>query len=103
MPSDRPRESVMFSVCSRTSVQLRARPAEGRPSIGWDTEDYFMVTTPVLCSVTEAAHCLGIGKTKAYELIADGSLDTVSIGSRRLVKVASIHRLVESFSMGRAA
>ncbi|WP_198507722.1 helix-turn-helix domain-containing protein [Qipengyuania seohaensis] len=57
----------------------------------------------LLCSVPECAQVLGIGKTKAYELISDGSLETVSIGSRRLVKVASIHRLVESFDIGRAA
>lgn len=63
-----------------------------------------MATTPViLCSVTDAAHSLGIGKTKAYQLISDGSLETVSIGTRRLVKVASIHKLVESFNIGAAA
>ena len=60
-------------------------------------------TQAILCSVTDAAHCLGIGKTKTYQLISDGALETVSIGSRRLVKVASIHRLVESFDIGRAA
>jgi excisionase family DNA binding protein len=36
---------------------------------------------------------LGIGKTKLGELIASGELDTVRIGSRRLVKIASIKRL----------
>ncbi|MBX7533548.1 excisionase family DNA-binding protein [Qipengyuania sp. 1XM1-15A] len=63
-----------------------------------------MVTTPkLLCSVTDAAHSLGIGKTKTYQLISDGSLETVSIGTRRLVKVASIHKLVEAFNIGAAA
>ena len=61
------------------------------------------IQPPLLCSVAEAALSLGIGKTKAYELISDGLLDTVSIGSRRLVKVASLHRLVEATSMGKAA
>lgn len=58
---------------------------------------------PVLCSVSDAARSLGIGKTKAYELISEGLLDTVSIGSRRLVKIASIHKLVEATNMGEAA
>ncbi|MXO49223.1 helix-turn-helix domain-containing protein [Erythrobacter vulgaris] len=58
---------------------------------------------PVLCSVTDAARCLGIGKTKAYDLISEGLLETISIGSRRLVKVASIHRLVEAPNIGEAA
>jgi len=51
---------------------------------------------PVLCSVADAARMLGIGKTKAYSLIDEQLLDTVRIGSRRLVKVASIKRLVET-------
>lgn len=58
---------------------------------------------PLLCSVTEAARTLGIGKTKAYELISEGLLETVSIGSRRLVKVSSIHKLVEAANMDEAA
>ena len=57
----------------------------------------------VLCSVTDAARCLGIGKTKAYDLISKGRLETISIGSRRLVKVTSIHRLVEAANIGEAA
>lgn len=47
----------------------------------------------ILCSQAEAGKVLGIGKTKLGELIASGELDTVRIGSRRLVKIASIKRL----------
>lgn len=50
---------------------------------------------PVLCSIADAARMLGIGRTKAYELIEDGSLTTITIGTRRLVKVDSIKRLAE--------
>jgi excisionase family DNA binding protein len=48
---------------------------------------------PILCSQAVAGAMLGIGKTKLGELIASGELDTVRIGSRRLVKIASIKRL----------
>lgn len=58
---------------------------------------------PVLCSVADTARILGIGKTKAYELITDCQLETVTIGTRRLVTVASINRLVERANMGEAA
>lgn len=58
---------------------------------------------PVLCSVADAARALGIGKTKTYSLISEQLLDTVSIGSRRLVTVESIRRLVEQAQMGEAA
>lgn len=58
---------------------------------------------PILCSVGEAARALGIGKTKTYSLISEQLLDTVSIGSRRLVTVESIRRLVEKAQMDEAA
>ncbi|AOL94498.1 helix-turn-helix domain-containing protein [Porphyrobacter sp. LM 6] len=58
---------------------------------------------PVLCSVAQAALALGIGKTKTYELISEGLLDTVTIGTRRLVTVESIRRLVEKAQMDEAA
>lgn len=51
---------------------------------------------PQLCSVREAARALGIGVTKTYQLIAEGLLDTMQIGTRRLVTIASIKRLIES-------
>lgn len=53
----------------------------------------------VLCSVPDAAGALGIGLTKAYELITDRQLETVKIGSRRLVKIESVKRLVENAAM----
>lgn len=43
-----------------------------------------------LYSINETAHALGIGRTKTYELIADGVLKTITIGRRRLVKAESI-------------
>lgn len=47
----------------------------------------------VLCSQAEAGKMLAIGKTKLSELIATGELETIRIGARRLVKIASVLRL----------
>lgn len=58
---------------------------------------------PVLCSIAEAARSLGIGKTKTYELISDNMLECVTIGTRRLVKVASIKKLVNTGTTDKAA
>jgi hypothetical protein len=58
---------------------------------------------PVLCSVADAARTLGIGKTKTYSLISEQLLDTVSIGTRRLVTIDSIRRLVEKAQLDGAA
>lgn len=50
---------------------------------------------PVTTSVKNAAELIGIGRTKTYELINEGKLETINVGRRRLVKTASILALVE--------
>lgn len=50
----------------------------------------------VLFSVRETAGILGIGRTKLYELIGGGQLETVKIGKRRLVRASSIRAIAES-------
>lgn len=52
-----------------------------------------------LLSIQEAAHALRIGRSKTYDLINAGTLVTVSIGRRRLVRVDS----VEALARGEAA
>ncbi|HZU63185.1 MAG TPA: helix-turn-helix domain-containing protein [Novosphingobium sp.] len=47
-------------------------------------------------SIAEAARALSLGRTKIYELIDEGRLDTIKIGRRRLIKVASIRALLEA-------
>ena len=61
------------------------------------------IMDPVLCSIADAARMLGIGRTKAYELIDEGSLATITIGTRRLVKVDSIKRLADGPAARNAA
>jgi hypothetical protein len=39
---------------------------------------------------------IGIGRTKGYELINDGTLETVTIGKRRFIKVSSLQSLAEA-------
>lgn len=51
---------------------------------------------PVTVTVAGARSALGLGTTKLYALIRDGDLDTIKIGRRRLITVASINRLVAS-------
>lgn len=47
----------------------------------------------LLCSRGAASRALNLGSTKTDELIAEGALETVRIGRRRLVKIASVKRL----------
>jgi len=48
-----------------------------------------------LVSVRDACLLLGVGQTKIYQLITEGLLHTVMIGSRRLITMASIDALIE--------
>lgn len=46
------------------------------------------------CSIAEACSAAGFGRTKLYELIDDGAIETTKIGRRRLVRVPSLLRLL---------
>ncbi|MGQ0431319.1 MAG: helix-turn-helix domain-containing protein [Microthrixaceae bacterium] len=48
----------------------------------------------VLLPVRTAAQMLGIGRTKAYELIGAGELELVHIGRSALVPAESVHEFV---------
>ena len=45
------------------------------------------------CSVAEACKAVGISRSKFYELISGGEVQSVTIGRRRLVSVPSLHKL----------
>lgn len=51
---------------------------------------------PLVYSVSDAMRVSSLGRTKLYELINQGVLDTIKIGRRTLVKAASLHQLVET-------
>ena len=46
--------------------------------------------------VKEALEMSSLGKTKLYELINSGALDSVTVGRKRLIKVDSLRALLEA-------
>jgi len=42
------------------------------------------------CTIREACQAVGMGRTKFYELIKGGELQTISVGRRRLVQGPSL-------------
>jgi excisionase family DNA binding protein len=50
------------------------------------------------CTIAEACEVTGLGRTKLYELIAEGHLATTTVGRRRLVLVRSLLSLLEIHS-----
>jgi hypothetical protein len=47
------------------------------------------------CTIAEACDAAGLGRTKLYELIGRGLLDTITIGRRRLVHIPSLLKLLD--------
>lgn len=45
--------------------------------------------------ITDAAKALSIGRTTIYKLIADGTLQTIKVGRRRLILTQSIRQLCD--------
>lgn len=58
---------------------------------------------PVTISIDDACKAIGIGRNKVYDLIAAGSLDTIRIGRRQLVRVDSIKKLAGAKAEGNVA
>ena len=50
---------------------------------------------PICVRINDAARMIGIGRTKLYELIATGELETVKIGNATRVTTASLHGLID--------
>ena len=47
------------------------------------------------CTIAEACEATGLGRTKLYELIGEGHLETTTVGRRRLVSIRSLRVLLE--------
>ena len=56
------------------------------------------VNTPLAVGVKRFEEAIDVGHTKAYELIRNGEVESFTIGSKRLVVVSSIERLVEKLA-----
>jgi len=52
--------------------------------------DHHITTT-----VSQFCQISGIGRSLVYEMLADGRLDSITIGKRRLIVLDSYRRLVE--------
>jgi hypothetical protein len=46
------------------------------------------------CTIADACGASGLGRTKLYELIGNGTVCTTTVGRRRLVLVSSLLRLL---------
>lgn len=49
---------------------------------------------PICVRVNDAARMIGVGRTKLYELIAAGEVETVKLGKSTRITTASLYNLV---------
>jgi excisionase family DNA binding protein len=50
----------------------------------------------ITATVAEFCRLSGLGRTKVYQMLGDGTLDSFNVGKRRLIVLASYGRLIES-------
>ena len=50
---------------------------------------------PICVRINDAARMIGVGRTKLYELISSGELETVKIGKATRITTASLRKLVD--------
>jgi excisionase family DNA binding protein len=67
-------------------------PAEGSTAV---TRGAIPFAQRLACTVAEACEATGLGRTKLYELMGEGKLDTTTVGRRRLVMVHALLTLLE--------
>ena len=51
-------------------------------------------TTPITVRVPKAAEMLGIGRSKLYQFIQSGEIETIKAGRAALIPVESLHAFV---------
>lgn len=72
------------------SLRQPAKASEVSPDPGRDH-----LIAPLSVRIPTAVKMTGIGRSKLYELIQEGEIDVVKIGSATLIPVASLQRLLE--------
>ena len=50
---------------------------------------------PLLVTVPKGCRISGLGRSKLYELLASGTVQSVLVGRRRLIKYSSLKQLAE--------
>ena len=53
------------------------------------------IIEPLAVRIPEACRMIGIGRSKLYELIADGTIEIVKIGSVTVIPISQLKTLVD--------
>jgi excisionase family DNA binding protein len=97
------RLTLTLTWLERTSMRRRRQQINGTDLNCCDLADAPKAVEPsgipfvdrLACTIAEACEVTGLGRTKLYELIGDGHIETTAIGRRRLVLVQSLLSLLK--------
>ena len=62
-----------------------------------------MIEDRIAVRIPEACRMIGIGRSKLYELMDAGDLETIKVGASRLILVSSLQAFVEQRRDGNAS
>ncbi len=78
-------------------------PARPRPDGGAERMTADTAPTKLLLTVEEAAQHLGVGRTLMYQLISNGTVESVRIGRLRRVRPTDLARYAAALSAAGSA
>jgi excisionase family DNA binding protein len=55
-----------------------------------------LATSKITCSIKDATELTGLGKTTLYSLMAEGKVTSTRVGTKRLIHVESLRRLLQA-------
>jgi excisionase family DNA binding protein len=93
-PSGRSAAALQPRIAIMGFVDVTKRGAK-RATLWVGGVPYKLPLEPLTVRIPVAVQLTGIGRSKIYELIKAGKLDTVKVGASTLITVASLRRLVE--------
>jgi excisionase family DNA binding protein len=73
----------------------RNRPSTATTEVGPLPASESFAFAPLSVRIPTAVKLTGIGRSKIYELIQEGEIEVVKIGSATLIPLASLQRLLE--------
>jgi excisionase family DNA binding protein len=69
---------VAAKAAQRVALEIKGRLVQPQPNAAWSSE-------PRLVGIAEATKLLGVGRSTIWKLIAEKRIETVQLGSRRMI------------------
>jgi len=88
-------ETAIYAQCERSRWHMKSEISSQRGRSRNQERSNIPFHERPTCTVAEACDAIGLGKTKFYELMGAGAVETISVGRRRLVRVPSLLRFLD--------